>query len=56
MATLTHTASPMVLLGEILGPKHERPLLLIQVGHAAADCVVPAQAMERPLAEVMVVV
>jgi nitroreductase len=58
LATLTHTPSPMAFLGEILGrPAHERPFLLIPVGHAAADCVVPAKAMERrPLAEVMVVV
>jgi len=58
LATLTHTPSPMAFLGEILGrPAHERPFLLIPVGHAADDCVVPAKALERrPLDEVMVVV
>jgi iodotyrosine deiodinase len=58
LATLTHTPSPMAFLGEILGrPAHERPFLLIPVGYAAADCVVPAKAMERrSLEEVMVVV
>ena len=58
LATLTHTPSPMAFLGEILGrPAHERPFLLIPVGHAAADCTVPATASERrPLDEVMVVV
>jgi iodotyrosine deiodinase len=58
LATLTHTPSPMAFLGEVLGrPKHERPFLLIPVGHAAADCVVPCKALERrPLDEVMVVV
>lgn len=57
LATLTHTPSPMAFLGEILGrPAHERPFLLIPVGHAAADCTVPAKALERrPLDEVMVV-
>ncbi|MBL8732503.1 MAG: nitroreductase family protein [Planctomycetes bacterium] len=58
LATLTHTPSPMAFLGELLGrPAHERPFLLIPVGHASDDCVVPAQALERrPLDEVMVTV
>jgi iodotyrosine deiodinase len=58
LATLTHTPSPMAFLNDILGrPPHERPFLLIPVGHAAADCVVPAAALvRRPLDEVMVVV
>ena len=58
LATLTHTPSPMAFLGDILGrPKHERPFLLIPVGHPADDCMVPAKALERrPLADVMVVV
>lgn len=58
LATLTHTPSPMAFLGDILQrPKHERPFLLIPVGHAADDCVVPALALQRrPLEQVMVVV
>lgn len=58
LATLTHTPSPMAFLGDILGrPKHERPFLLIPVGYASDDCVVPKKALERrPLDEVMVVV
>lgn len=58
LATLTHTPSPMAFLGPILGrPAHERPFLLIPVGYAADDCLVPATASERrPLDEVMVVV
>lgn len=57
LATLTHTPSPMAFLGRILDrPAHERPFLLIPVGHAADDCVVPKKALERrPLDEVMVV-
>ena len=58
LATLTHTPSPMAFLNGILGrPAHERPFLVIPVGHAADDCVVPAAAItRRPLDEVMVVV
>ncbi|HEX6812439.1 MAG TPA: nitroreductase family protein [Planctomycetota bacterium] len=58
LATLTHTPSPMAFLGEILGrPVHERPFLLIPVGHPADDCLVPKRSLERrPLHEVMVVV
>lgn len=58
LATLTHTPSPMAFLGQILGrPRHERPFLLIPVGHPAEPCLVPAKALERrPLDEVMVVV
>ncbi len=43
LATLTHTPSPMKFLSEVLGrPDHEKPYLLIPVGHATDDCVVPA--------------
>lgn len=43
LATLTHTPSPMGFLREVLGrPEHERPFLLIPMGYAADDCVVPA--------------
>ena len=58
LATLTHTPSPMGFLGEVLGrPQHERPFLLVPMGHPAADCRVPAAAMvRRPLEDVMVVV
>jgi hypothetical protein len=58
LATLTHTPSPMAFLNDILGrPAHERPFLLIPVGYAADDCVVPKAAVaRRPLDEVMVVI
>ncbi len=57
LAALTHTPSPMGFLAAVLGrPKHERPFLLVPVGYAADDCVVPAAALERkPLDEIMVV-
>lgn len=56
LATLTHTPSPMNFLREVLGrPAHERPFLLIPIGWAADDCVVPRRAIERkPLDEVLV--
>ena len=55
LVALTHTPSPMAFLGEILGrPTHERPFLLIPVGHPAPGCVVPDIA-RRPLDEIMVV-
>jgi len=42
LATLTHTPSPMKFLNEILGrPAHERPFLLLVVGHPAPDARVP---------------
>jgi iodotyrosine deiodinase len=58
LATLTHTPSPMHFLGDILGrPRHERPFLLIPVGYASDDCMVPKKALERrALEDVMVVV
>ena len=42
LATLTHTPSPMAFLNQILSrPAHEKPFLLLIVGHAADDAVVP---------------
>ena len=55
LATLTHTPSPMGFLTKVLNrPENERPYLLIPIGYAADDCVVPAMALERkPLEEIM---
>jgi nitroreductase len=42
LATLTHTPSPMQFLNRILDrPVHEKPFLLLVVGHPAADAAVP---------------
>lgn len=42
LCCLTHTPSPMKFLGPLLGrPAHERPFILIPIGHPADDCVVP---------------
>lgn len=52
LATLTHTPSPMNFLNGILGrPAHERPFLLLVVGHPAPDCTVPA-IRRKPFSEV----
>ncbi len=53
-ATLTHTPSPMKWINDILGrPRHERPFVVIPVGHPAADAQVP-DLVRKPLAEVLV--
>lgn len=49
LATLTHTPSPMGFLNAMLGrPAHEKPFLLLVVGHPAADAAVP-DLSRRPL-------
>lgn len=55
LAALTHTPSPMKFLGELLGrQEHERPFLLIPVGHPADDCEVP-EIERKPLDEILIV-
>lgn len=55
LVSLTHTPSPMGFLAQVLGrPEHERPFLLIPVGHPANDCEVPA-ITRKPVGEIMVV-
>ena len=42
LATLTHTPSPMAFLNQIIGrPAHEKPFLLLVVGHPDDDARVP---------------
>jgi len=42
LVALTHTPRPMAFLNRILArPTHEKPLLLLVVGHPAADARVP---------------
>lgn len=48
LATLTHTPSPMGFLNEALGrPDHEKPYVLLVVGHPAPDATVPVAAKEK---------
>lgn len=51
LATLTHTPSPMGFLREICGrPAHEKPLMIVVVGHPAANATVTDHALiKKPL-------
>ena len=52
LASLTHTPSPMGFLNKLLQrPAHEKPFLLLVVGHAAENAVVP-DIQRKPLAEI----
>lgn len=58
LATLTHTPNPMKFLNVLLErPTHEKPLMIIAVGHPAADATVPAAAkVKKPLDEILTVI
>ena len=48
LATLTHTPNPMKFLNEELGrPATEKPMMIIVVGHAADDAMVPEHALKK---------
>ena len=52
LVALTHTPSPMGFLNKILGrPSHEKPFVLLVVGHPADDALVPDIA-RKPLNEI----
>lgn len=52
LATLTHTPSPMGFLNELLGvPRDGKPMILLVVGHPAADCQVP-RISRKPLDQI----
>ncbi len=52
LAALTHTPSPMGFLNRILGrPSHEKPFVLLVVGHSAKGAVVP-DISRKPLNEI----
>lgn len=52
LVSLTHTPSPMGFLNQLLGrPAHEKPFLLLVVGHPAEEAVVPDIA-RKPLGEI----
>ena len=54
LATLTHTPSPMGFLREICErPAHEKPLMIVVVGHPADDATVPEHALrKKPLEQI----
>ncbi len=52
LVSLTHTPSPMGFLNKLLGrPSHEKPFLLLVVGHPADDAQVP-DIHRKPLPEI----
>jgi nitroreductase len=52
LVTLTHTPSPMGFLNDLLGrPRHERPFLLLVVGHPSEDATVP-DIDKKPLSQI----
>lgn len=54
LATLTHTPSPMNFLRELCGrPEYEKPLMIVVVGHPAANATVPVHALrKKPLTQI----
>lgn len=54
LATLTHTPNPMGFLNRLCGrPPHEKPVMVIVAGKAAADATVPEHALlKKPLGEI----
>ena len=57
LVALTHTPNPMKFLNDLCGrPNSEKPVMIIAVGHPAAQATVPAVAkLKKPLSEVMTV-
>jgi nitroreductase len=55
LVALTHTPNPMSFLNEMLGrPKSEKPVMIVAVGHPAADATVPSVAkLKKPLEEIL---
>ncbi|MEL6648493.1 MAG: nitroreductase family protein [Pseudomonadota bacterium] len=55
LATLTHTPNPMTFLNGLLGrPENEKPVMILTVGHAATNAMVPkAATIKKPIEEIM---
>lgn len=53
-STLTHTPSPMGFLRDLCGrPEHEKPLMIVVVGHPSEDATVPTHALrKKPLTQI----
>jgi nitroreductase len=54
LAALTHTPNPMKFLTDICGrPAHEKPIMIMAVGHPAEGATVPQEALrKKPLDEI----
>lgn len=57
LSVLTHTPNPMKFLNELLDrPVSEKPVMILVVGHPAADATVPRVAkIKKPLEEILTV-
>ena len=57
LSCLTHTPNPMKFLNGLLGrPPSEKPVMILVVGHAAADATVPSVAkLKKPLEEILTI-
>lgn len=57
LVSLTHTPNPMKFLTELLGrPAHEKPIMIVAVGHPSNDAKVPKVAkLKKPLEEILTV-
>ncbi len=57
LVTLTHTPNPMAFLNTMLArPENEKPVMILTVGHAAKDAMVPkAATIKKPIEEIMTV-
>ncbi|MEM9579300.1 MAG: nitroreductase family protein [Pseudomonadota bacterium] len=57
LVSLTHTPNPMKFLNPLLGrPDHEKPTMIVAVGHPGAEAKVPKVAkMKKPLSEILTV-
>ncbi|MBR9823210.1 MAG: nitroreductase family protein [Rhodobacteraceae bacterium] len=55
LSCLTHTPNPMRFLNDLCGrPEHEKPVMILAVGHPAADATMPAAAkIKKPLDEIL---
>jgi nitroreductase len=57
LSCLTHTPNPMKFLNELCDrPEHEKPVMILVVGHPAEEATVPRVAkMKKPLEEILTV-
>lgn len=57
LSTLTHTPNPMKFLNTLCDrPESEKPVMILAVGHAAAEATVPAVAkIKKPLHEILTI-
>ena len=55
LSCLTHTPNPMRFLNDLCDrPEHEKPVMILAVGHPAADATVPEVAkIKKPLDEIL---